>query len=52
MTELIPTRNKACQTKHVVNLPSLNFRSAIIEWRHEIPRFETQLTVTSMKINS
>ena len=42
LTELIPTRNEAYQTRHVANVPSLNFKysffkntffpSVILEW--------------------
>ena len=60
LTELIPNRNEAYQTRHFANISSLNFKhdffknaffpSTILEWNKLDPPFEIQLAITFLKI--
>ena len=60
LTELIPNRNEAYQTRHFANIPSLSFKhdffknaffpSTILELNKLDPPFEIQLAITFLKI--
>ena len=52
LAELIPTRNEVYQTRHVANVPSLNFKHNLFKnTKFKIP-FEIQLAIMFLKIVS